>query len=329
MRFYKLAIILAVIATLIILAVILVKSKKGNEKIIIADAQQPVFSLVYVADQKGYFKDEGLEVSYTKFNFGKDALADVIHGNSDIATVYESPVVRKVYEGEKLSAISTLHISNRNTAVVGLKDRGINEASDLRGKKIAVPRGTNAEIFLYSLLLINDIDLSEITIIDMLPEKMGQALRDGSIDGVSLFNPFLDKIEHEFKREQISVIFSNTYTEMSLLVGKRDYVAQNPEEILKLLRALIKAEDFTNNNQDEAIKIVNHWLPNYNEAEITRQWPSFKKTAVLNNTLLTILNREAQFYKDAGFYSKPVPSFRDLIFTDYLKKVKPEAVTVY
>jgi ABC-type nitrate/sulfonate/bicarbonate transport system substrate-binding protein len=329
MRHLKLVLILAVIAIFAIIGVVLFQTKKVNEKIIIADAQQPVFALVYVADKKGYFKDEGLDISYTKFYFGKDGLADVTKGNSDIATVYESPVVRKVYEGENLSAVSTLHISNRNTAVIGLKERGINEASDLRGKNIAVPRGTNAEIFLYSLLLINDIDSSEVNVVDMLPEKMVQALRDGSIDGVSLFNPYLDKVEHEFKSEETSVIFSNTYTEMSLLVGKRDYVLKNPDKIIRLLSAIVKAEDYTNNHQAEAIKIVNEWLPNYTETEITRQWPAFRKTAVLNNTLLTILVREAQFYKDAGFYTKPVPSFRELIFTDYLKQVRPEAVTIY
>ncbi len=300
-----------------------------SQKIIIADAQQPVFALVYVADKMGFFKDEGLDVSYTKFIFGKDALLDVIKGNADLATVYESPTVRKVYEGESLSAITTLHNSKRSTAVIGLKDHGINTAADLKGKKIAVPKGTNSEFFLYSLLLINEIDLSEVTVIDMAPDQMEIAMREGKIDGVSLFNPYFDIVEHAFDQSQISTIYSDTYTEMSLLVGKREYVKDNRQKLIKLLKALVKAEKFTGENPEQAIKIVDEWLPNYSKEVITRQWSVFNRSIGLNNTLLTVLEREAQFYRDAGFYKETPPRFREVIFTDYLKQVKPEGVTIF
>jgi ABC-type nitrate/sulfonate/bicarbonate transport system substrate-binding protein len=304
-------------------------SSISYEKIIIADAQQPVFALVYVADKMGYFMDEGLEVSYTKFIFGKDALLDVINSKADLATVYESPVVRKVYEGESLSAITTLHNSKKSTAVIGLKAHGINSASDLKGKKIAVPKGTNSEFFLYSLMLINEIDLSEVAVIDMPPDQMEMAMKEGRIDGVSLFNPYFDIVEHGFDQDQISTIYSDTYTEMSLLVGRREYVKENSQKLTKLLKALVKAEKYTEENPKQAIEIVDNWLPNYSEEVITRQWGVFNRSIGLNNTLLTILEREALFYRDAGFYQEPPPGFREVIFTDYLKQVKPEGVTIF
>jgi ABC-type nitrate/sulfonate/bicarbonate transport system substrate-binding protein len=323
--------IITVILLIIVLALLFYKMpfNKPSEKIIIADAQQPVFALIYIADKKNYFKEAGLDVTYNKFIFGKDALANVIKGHSDLATVYEAPVVRKVFEGAQISAITTLHRSNRNTGVIGLKDNGIMTAEDLKGKKIGVPKGTNAEIFLYSLLLINSIDLTDVTVIDMLPEAMPEALKNGVVDAVSLFNPYLDKVEHTQNPKKISIIFSNTYTEMSLLVGRKNYIAQNDDKLTKLLQALVKAEKFIEDNPEESLTIVNNWLPKLTKNEIRRQWDAFDPIIQLDNTLLTTVTREAQFYKDAGFYQSPVPNFRNIIFTDYLKKIKPEAVTIY
>jgi len=304
-------------------------TKQTREKITIADAQFPVFALVYVADKKGYFVDEGLDVAYRKFSLVKDALEDVIKGNSDLATVFETPVVRKLSEGEELSVITTLHTSTKNTGLVGLKSRGVHQASDLLGKKIAVNKGTNAEFFLFSLLTIEGINPADVTIIDQPSAESVKALQDGSIDAAALFNPYLYEAQYLSKINDVTSIYSDTYTEISMLVGKKELVGQNSKKMTKILRALVQAEKFIHTNQDEAIKFVDESLPNYTEQEVRRDWDSFTITMTLNNLLITVMAREAQFFHDVGIYKENVPSIRNAIEPTYLKEVKPESVTLY
>ncbi|HIN72184.1 MAG TPA: hypothetical protein EYM98_06340 [Dehalococcoidia bacterium] len=70
------------------------------ENLTIAEASQAVFALVYIADEKGFFADEGLKVTFSTFTSGKDALNSVVQGNSDIGTVFETPVVLQSYQGD-------------------------------------------------------------------------------------------------------------------------------------------------------------------------------------------------------------------------------------
>jgi ABC-type nitrate/sulfonate/bicarbonate transport system substrate-binding protein len=50
------------------------------EKLVIPEASQPVFALLYVADAKGFFKEAGREVTFKSFPLGRDALGSVIEG---------------------------------------------------------------------------------------------------------------------------------------------------------------------------------------------------------------------------------------------------------
>ena len=77
-------------------------------RLTIADASQPVFSLLYIADERGFFGEEGVEVIFRPFTSGRDALQDTLDGHSDLATSYETPVVLQSLKGEKLSIVSSL-----------------------------------------------------------------------------------------------------------------------------------------------------------------------------------------------------------------------------
>jgi len=82
------------------------------ENLTIAEASQAVFALVYIADEKGFFADEGQKVTFNMFTSSRDALNRVVQGNSDIGTVFETPDVLQSYQGDELRIVSTLHNSS-------------------------------------------------------------------------------------------------------------------------------------------------------------------------------------------------------------------------
>lgn len=124
------------------------KKAVNPERITLAVAAQPISVPVYVAYEKGFFKDEDLQVSLPSFSAGKDALALVLQGKADFCTVADTPIVFAAMKGKSFYIIATMAETTKYMKIVGRQDRGIRSARDLVGKRIGVTLGTNANIIL-------------------------------------------------------------------------------------------------------------------------------------------------------------------------------------
>lgn len=81
------------------------------EKVTIACATPPYTALVDIALAKGYFRQQGLDVTPLFHSLGKAALDEILAGKADFATVAETPVVFAIMNGHKISIIATIQRS--------------------------------------------------------------------------------------------------------------------------------------------------------------------------------------------------------------------------
>jgi len=298
------------------------------EKLRMADAGNAVFALVYLAESLGYFTEEGLEIEYDTYTSGRDALASVIAGKNDIATVYETPIVVETFNGAELSVITELHNSNRNTGLVARKDRGIFSARDLKGKRIAVPINTNAEFFLKLFLTSQGIDQSEITFVPSKPQDAVDALKTKDIDAVAAWNPNLYHAQKAMDSNRLVSFYSDVYTEVSVLALKKEVADRRGEALTRLLRALVRAEVYLTDNPDESKKRVIKTLPENVQKTASLVWDSFSPEIKLGSLLLSVLQGQAEWYRNNGKFNKPVPDFKTAIDARFLLEISPESVTL-
>ena len=128
------------------------------DKITIAVSSQPISALIYIAQAKNYFRDQGLDVTLQGYSTGKEALQATADKKADLGTVADTPfVIFSLNSTEKIDIISTIGTSDENLAIVARKDKGILNPIDLTGKKIGVTLGTNGQYFLDSFLRVNGI----------------------------------------------------------------------------------------------------------------------------------------------------------------------------
>ena len=294
-------------------------------RLTIAEASQPVFALLYIAETKGYFAEEGLQVEYKTFTSGRDALTSVIEGEADLATVFETPVVIKSYEGYDLAIISGLHSSNHNTALVARTDKGIYAFQDLVDKRVAVTKNSNGEFFLFQLLSSYGISPEDVIFVDTRPQDMSGALKSGSVDAVVTWNPHLFVIRRSFSEDQVLTFFSDEYTELSVLAGRREYVTAHPDTMRRLLRALIKAEGFTEQHNREAQQITIDWLSEQSGSTIRAIWDDAQRSLRVDEVLLNTLRGEGHWLGEAGVVSGPMPDFKRMLYTQYLEEVNLHA----
>ena len=296
--------------------------------ITIAEAHQPVFALLYIAKEKGFFAEQNLNVTYRTFTSGRDALEDVLAGKADLATVYETPVVLHGAQGKDIKILSTLHKSTNNTGLLARKDAGISQASDLVGKRIGVPFNTNAQFFLSLYLQSQGIEISDVKLLDIQPQHLEASLLSGQIDAVSIWNPYLQKINSRFEQEQLLHFRSDVYTEMSVMAAMSKTTEVKQQAITRLYAALVKAEQFLQNSPQQALNLVLQQFNEQQQASIKDIWGGIEPTLALDYVLLNVLRGEAQWLFNQKVVSTLKLNFEKLFHPEFLLKVKPYGVTV-
>ncbi|MBA4372368.1 MAG: ABC transporter substrate-binding protein [Thermodesulfovibrio sp.] len=304
------------------------KSAGPPEKITIAYSTASNAILVYIAFAKGYFADEGLDAIPQSHAFGKPALNAVIAGKADVATVGDTPIVFAVMNGEKITTLAVIQTSNKNEAIVARRDRGITNPADLKGKNIGVPFGTTADFFVDSFLLASGIERKQVTLVDMKPAEMTDALDSGKVDAVSTFNPTLKQLEKRLGTRGLVFYGETLYTETFCVAAGQEYVKKNPKAIRKFLRALIRAEKFVKKNDEEARRLVAEFI-NTDKPNLDDTWNIFNFLVTLDQALLVNFEEQTRWIlKNTLASRKDMPNYLDYIYAEGLYAVKPAAVRI-
>jgi NitT/TauT family transport system substrate-binding protein len=212
--------------------------------------------------------------------------------------------------------------------LVGRKDRGIENVTDLRGKKIGIPRGTNVEFYLGRFLLLHGIDPRDVTTVDVRPPQFVNATVNGDVDAIICWQPYVDKIKEWQGNGTVVWSAQSSQLTYGVIVCKNDWAAQHPDLIGRFLKSLGSAAEYTIDHPDEAKAIVQKRL-NFGDEYMAAVWPENHFSLSLDQSLVTAMEDEARWMiKNNLTNEKTVPDFRDYIYTKGLEKVMPESVNV-
>ncbi len=303
-------------------------SPRTREKITIACSTPPYTVLIDIARNRGYFEQEGLDVTPRTYAYGKLAFDSLLRGEADLATVGETPFMFAVMHGEKLSLLATIQTSNRNNAIIARKDKGIVVPEDLKGRKIGVTSGTIGEFFMDAFLVSHGIARKQVTVINLSPEMMQKALEDGDVDAVSIWSPFLNHVKKQLAGGGTVFYDPDIYTQNFCIAASRDYVGRNAGKISKVLRALVKAQEFAAQDTHEAMRILAA-AAGMDMASIEEMWKDNAFVVTLDQSLILALEDESRWAVKAGLVkSTRIPNYLDSVYIDGLASVKPDAVRI-
>ncbi len=302
------------------------KAAGPPEKVTLAYSTPPFTVLVDIAAGKGYFREEGLDLTAKQYSYGKLAFEELLKGGADLATVGETPFMFAVMKGARLSLVATIQTSNRNNAIVARNDRGIRSAADLRGRKIGVTFGTVGEFFMDSFLISRGISRKQVKVIDLRPEEMPAALVAGRVDAVSTWNPVLGQVENELA-ERASVFYdADIYTQTFSIAGGREFVRTHPGAVKKLLRALARAEAFAAEHPSEAQDLIARDRA-MDLRSVRDMWDDSEFTLTLDQSLVMALEEESRWaIRNRLVPATKVPNYLDSLYLDGLLDVRPRAV---
>ena len=224
------------------------------ETINIAFQQWVGYGPLYLADEKGFFKDEGINLDFIDESLDsarrdafKQGMLDCEAGTIDL-------LVSKRAQNTPIVAVLEIDISFGSDGIVVTKD--INKVEDLIGKKVALARDDVGETFLSYLLNKEGISFDDVIIVSKRPDEVTQTFLNGEADAVVTWEPHLSKA---LQRPDSHILITSK-DEPGIIIDtlnvREDLVKNNPELVKKLMRGWFKAVKYYKEHPVEASGII-------------------------------------------------------------------------
>lgn len=324
--------LIAVIALVVLAAVYLQATQKPAvqklEPVVIGVPMMLDSSaLVYVADDRGFFSGNGLNATIMVYDAGLYAVDDLLKDKNDFAVATEFVMVDKALKQEKISSVATI-AKYQIHYLIGRRDRGIEDYSGLRGKKIGFARDTSGEFYLNRCLALHGVNMTEVTPVDVKPSQYVEAIENGSVDAVLAWDPHVDTIKDRLGTNAVVWPAQSGQLGYWNAIVSSDWATQHPETIVRFLKSIDRAAEYSIYHPAEAKAIVQK-RTNYNGTYIETTWRNTQFSLSLDESLITAMEDEGRWMINNNLTSiKKVPDFRDYIYTDGLRDVKPDSVNI-
>lgn len=290
-------ILLFIFSILLILTIgIILYPKENNQnKIIVSEVTHSVFYTPwYVALEKNYFKDEGLDIEVILTPGADKVASSVLSNDAQIgfsgpeATIY-------VYNNSKEKLISFASLTKKDGQfIVGdcsLKDSF--KLTDLENKSILAGRSGGMPLMMFEYALhmsnVNKQNVKIDTSVEFAGLTGAYIAKQGEF--VNLFEPNATTLENQKLGCVLSSLGNLTgNVPYTTFYAKEEYIKNNKELIKKFNKALNKGLEFTKNNNSETLaKVIQNQFPDTNLQDLTNIIERYKNIdAWYDNTIINI-----------------------------------------
>ncbi|MEA3288721.1 MAG: ABC transporter substrate-binding protein [Campylobacterota bacterium] len=232
------------------------------------------FAGFYMAKEKGYFKDAGLDVHIKEFDFGINITQDVAKGETTFGTSYSSVVLEKS-KGADIVLLNAFLQSSPHV-LVSLKSSGINSIRDFKGKRLMINDDAAQTASFTSMLRSENVLLKDMIV--MKPSFDIHDLIEGKADIVTAFKSNelyeLDKLGIEYNVWDPKDYGFDLYDAIWFTSNK--FLQNNRDTVIKFQKASKKGWMYAFNNIDETVDLI---LKKYNTQNKTKE--AFKYEALI------------------------------------------------
>ena len=305
-----------------------------------------MFFPLYVARDRGFFTEEGIDLKIIVLASGPDLVAAQVGGNIDFQDTTLFHVIRQNEQNLNMAAFASVYqelgldlvVSAAKVQQLGINDSMPIEArvKAMKGLKIGISRpGASTDLFIRKLLtdygLKPDSDVTLTPIGDGGP--MVAALEHGVIDAFVYPPPFPQSVE---VRKLGKVILSTSKGQVEnlrgfqyqVLAAPRKMIEQSPDTILRITRALAKAQKFTKERPEEAKASVAKFFPDI-EANTLKLALEASLYGVPENPILRKRSyelNEVMLNLGAGAGGKyKIPPFESIVVNKFAEQVSGQA----
>lgn len=227
----------------------------------IAAQPTPLYAPLFVAANKGWLNEElgkaspGVAAKISLFGAGAPVNESFAAGQQDLGVLGDTPFIIGAAAGIERRIIGKASDGPKTIAVIVGQDSPIKTPADLKGRKVAVPKGTYTEHLLSLVLEGAGLSLKDIEQINLPNQEVAPAIVAGSVDAGAVWEPALTRFEAE---KAVRVLQDGTGIKAGIsgIVATPEAIAGKREQIKAFIRAYIKGGEFIAAHPEEAAELI-------------------------------------------------------------------------
>jgi len=284
-------------------------------------------SLMILAQEKGIFKKNGIDVTLDTFNYGKECIDEMLKNKYDFSLAYITPIAKKIHGGDKFLILTEFHNSSDNTFLIYRRNLPTETGEDPIIRQVGLVKDTNAEFLLSLFAETKAIDFKKLKVVNA--EKTDQLeldLLSGKLESAIFWQPKASKLlaKHPKILSRMDMPF---YTDISLLIGNNQFIDNHNTETDLLIKSIVEAKTYFDSSPEQANKIVLTYIKESLDVLNTDVLSGINIDPRLSQIMFVMLESEIRWLSKKKFKFIKQLNKEEFIRKKYLEKYLPSKVT--
>jgi sulfonate transport system substrate-binding protein len=192
-----------------------------------------------------------VDVKWTEFPAGPQLLEGLNVGSIDFGTVGEAPPIFAQAAGADLIYVGNEPAASAAEAILVPKDSPIKTVAELKGKKVALNKGSNVHFLLVKLLEKAGVQYKDIDAVFLTPADARPAFERGSVDAWAIWEPFLAAAQRQ-TGARILADGNGVVSNHQFFLASRPYASKRADVVAIVLEEVAAVDQWAKTNPKDA-----------------------------------------------------------------------------
>lgn len=306
---------------------------KGEfDKVVLGSVSNMMHTAEYVAVEKGFYAENGLDVKLKIFSSGSDLNKALASGDIQFGTASPTSVPASRAAGLKTRLVGPA-MNDATTAtyadplgIVGRKDKGIKpgDANSLKGKRVGVLTGSTTEEYLRLYLEKKGLKKGDVKVVNLEVLDHPVSLKQGDVDAVASWEPYVTQAVREQGGKAAIVSRGDPLLGYVIGVGATDQTITKRRLLKKFVAAIAQSDQYLRKNPEEGAKVAANFIKGLNVGDATEAMKNHLKfDPRISGCTADAFDEAAKGLVEAGEI-KQAPPKEDQISSDIVVEVQKE-----
>ncbi|WP_111812263.1 sulfonate ABC transporter substrate-binding protein [Acinetobacter soli] len=279
------------------------------------------YGLLPIVKQRGdleqALKAQGIQVKWVEFPAGPQLLEGLNVGSVVFGESGEAPPIFAQAASPNLVYVANQPAAPNAEALIVQKNSPIQSIQDLKGKRVALNKGSNVHYLLLKLLEKNQLTLQDIQVVYLPPADARAAFEKGAVDAWVIWDPFFAAAEQQIGARVLAT-GQNLVSNHQFYLADRKFAEQHPEVLKTVVQQLNQTTEWVKTHQDDAARLLEKPTAlDFNILKTSISRMGFGVTPLSSEVI-----QQQQYVADAFYQQKLIPQplkIQDAILTGQIK----------
>jgi len=282
--------------------------------------------LSIIAEKKGFFKDENLDIEIKRYPTGYHAMTAMLNGEVDYSNATEFVASKYSFTNANFKILGSMAVANINGAVAK-KSKGINTPLDMKNHRIGTTIGTVAEYYTGVFLDYNKLSTDDISIINVPFNERLEVLEKDEVDVLFAWEPIIYQLRKKYKEDINFFPMPLEFEFYFLILSDKEFHKNNSIISSKILKSLYRAQNYIKENPKEFKTFVKNYF-NFDDEYITYILNKHKFEVTFPYVLTSVMNNQFKWLKKNNLVEGKSVKISNLYDSSILKSIDSISVTI-